>query len=275
MNGNLEHADASLLDLQTGLRASYLDCGDRTQPVVLLLHGYTDSWRSFRLIIRLLASRYRCLALDQRGHGGTPYQGNDYSLGSFAEDVVAFLRHPAVAVARVTLIGHSMGSFVARRVALLAPALVERLVLVGSGLVAGPENPAIKELWAAVGNLHGPVDRTFVEQFQAGCVYCPDLLPPRFFNDCVAASQAVRPEVWRGALSGLMADDHTALLGSIHQPTLVIGGEHDAVFSWREQEELARRFPRGRRPVLYRYAGHSPHWEQPGRFVEDVESFVG
>lgn len=64
-------------------------------------------------------------------------------------------------------------------------------------------------------------------------------------------------------------------LGEIAHPTLLIGGRQDAVFAVPEQEDLARVIGMGKvRLRLYRYSGHSPHWEEPGRLVENIERFL-
>ncbi|QDV35533.1 alpha/beta fold hydrolase [Tautonia plasticadhaerens] len=251
-----------------GVALHYVECGAGPHAVVLL-HGYTDSWRSFRLTLPGLAPACRCLALDQRGHGQSRYDGEDLSPAAFAGDVVALLDRMGIASA--TLVGHSMGSFIARRVALARPDRVERLVLVGSGLRV--DNPAVREVEAGVAQFDGSASRPFVEEFQSSCVFDLGSVPAPFFEECVDASAGVPPRVWRAALAGMLDDDDRHLLGRIGQPTLVIGGREDGIFGREEQEELARSLPEGRL-LLYDRCGHSPHWEQPGRFVEDVLRFL-
>ena len=123
---SLRESTAALADLDL----HYVECG-AGRPVVLL-HGYTDSWRSFRLVLPRLATACRCLAIDLRGHGASRYAGDDLTLDDFAGDVIELLDQ--LGIGSATLVGHSMGSFIARKVALCRPDLVERLILVGSGL---------------------------------------------------------------------------------------------------------------------------------------------
>ena len=205
-----------------------------------------------------------------RGHGQSRYDGEGLSPAAFAGDVVAFLDR--LGITSATLVGHSMGSFIARRVALARPERVARLVLVGSGLCA--DNPAVREVEAGVSQFGESAPRPFVEEFQSSCVFDLGSIPTPFFEECVDASTGVSPRVWRAALDGMLADDDRDHLRRIGQPTLVIGGREDGIFGWQEQEELARSLPDGRL-LLYDRCGHSPHWEQPGRFVEDVLRFLG
>jgi non-heme chloroperoxidase len=249
------------------LALRYVECG--SGPTVVLLHGYTDSWHSFRLVLPLLAPHCRCLVLDQRAHGASRYIGNDYTQDAFAGDVSAFLDHMGIASA--TLVGHSMGSFIARKVALNRPELVDRLVLIGSGLSGN--NPFVWSLKSQVVQFPILIPRTFAEALQSSCVFNRKSVPDWFFKGSVARSARVPAHVWRAALAGLIADDHSSRLSDIARPTLVIGGREDNVFSWTEQEELACKVPASRL-VLYRDVGHSPHWEQPKRFAKDLLEYL-
>src|SRR6185295_16358748 len=101
-------------------------------------------------------------AFDQRGHGCSerPYDG--YTVDHLAADVDAFL--DAIGAGSATLVGHSMGSLVARRVAEKYPERVANLVLIGAILTA---NEGAAELQAAVEMLDDPVPDEFVRGFQA------------------------------------------------------------------------------------------------------------
>jgi non-heme chloroperoxidase len=254
--------------LSTGVRMHYVEQGRRDGPVLVLLHGYTDSYRSFDLDYPRLSRRYHVYALDQRGHGDSSRPGGGYSQSDFAADVVAFLNargHP-----RATLLGHSMGSFIAQQVALEFPQRVQALVLVGSAPTARG-NAVIADLKSVVDTLSDPIDPAFVRDFQASTFYRP--IPPGFLDTAVAESLKVPARVWRDALAGLAAEDHSSRLGSIRVPALVVGGDQDGLFSVAEQRALAEELGRGRL-LLYADTGHAPHVEQPERFVADVTAFL-
>lgn len=242
--------------------------GGNGYPVVFL-HAYIDTWYSFRLVLPLLADHCRCLVLDQRGHGKSNYSGADLTMDAFAEDVIEFLQKQGLE--QVTLVGNSMGSFVARKVSLRCPELVERLVLVGSRLRTDNHELLIG-LKAAIEQLPEEIPREFVEALlspntQRGTV------PDWFFNVCVEAGAQMPGKIWRGTLDGMLLDNHSDQLGKITQPTLVIGGKQDEVFKWEDQEELARILPHARFK-LYEDVGHYPHWERPEQFAKDLLGFI-
>ena len=74
-----------------GLRFHYTERGEREAPVVVMLHGVTGHARTWDDEGAALASRYRVLALDQRGHGDSdPPPDADYTIARLAADLAAF-----------------------------------------------------------------------------------------------------------------------------------------------------------------------------------------
>jgi pimeloyl-ACP methyl ester carboxylesterase len=174
--------------LRTGpiLRCSERGAGD--EPV-LLLHGYSDSAHSFAPILPLLPARWRVLAPDQRGHGDSDRPRDGYSMEQLAADAAALL--DATGAGAATVVGHSMGSLVALRLALDHPERVARLVLVGS---TPATSDAVRALALEVAALADPVPAAFVRGFQEGAVHRP--VPAAFFEQAVSESRKLPARVW-------------------------------------------------------------------------------
>ncbi len=256
------------VQLRTGVQLHYVEQGREDGQVLVLLHGYTDSYLSFERVLPVLPRSFHVYALDQRGHGDSARPECCYSQSDFAADVVAFL--DAQRIQRAVLVGHSMGSFIAQQVALEYPERVEALVLIGSApTVHG--NPVAAELKSYVDTLSDPIDPAFVRDFQASTFYRP--IPPSFLDTAVSESLKVPARVWKAALDGLIAEDHAARLGELAAPTLVVGGDKDGFFPVADQQALAQALPRASF-ALYTETGHAPHVEQPHRFVQDVKTFL-
>jgi non-heme chloroperoxidase len=254
--------------LATGVQVHYAEQGDpRAEPIVFV-HGYPDSWYSFSRLLPLLASaRYHAYAFDQRGFGDSERSASGYAPDDFAADVVAFL--DAVGAARATLVGHSMGSLIVRRVAETHPERVARLVLIGSAHT--PANDVLREVQEAVRTLEDPVPPDFAREFQASTIHVP--VPEPFFERIVAESLKLPARLWKGALDGIIAFDDAADLGRITARTLILWGEQDALFPRQEQERLAAAIP-GARLTVYEETGHCPNWERPERVAADLDAFV-
>jgi non-heme chloroperoxidase len=250
--------------LPSGIRLHYVAQGPAEGPVVLLLHGYADSSFSFSRVLPLLPREARAIAVDQRGHGRSDRPESGYTIDDFATDAVQFL--DALDLRSAVVVGHSMGSFIARRLAELAPGRVAGLVLIGSAPVAA--GAAMQELVAAVADLSDPVDPAFVRGFQESTV--TRSVPPGFMDGVVAESLRVPARVWKAAASGLL-DDRS--VGGISCPTLIVGGTADGVFPPEEQSALAAMIP-GARLELLDGVGHAPHWEEPERFMVALAPFL-
>src|SRR4051812_42783471 len=100
-------------------------------PVLLLLHGITNSSETWEPAVGPLADRFRIIAPDLLGHGHSATPRGDYSLGAHASGVRDLLS--ALDVDRATVVGHSLGGGVAMQFAYQFPERCERLVLGSSG----------------------------------------------------------------------------------------------------------------------------------------------
>jgi non-heme chloroperoxidase len=253
--------------LTTGVRVRYVRQGDPAGPAVILLHGYSDSSFSWSAVLPLMPAAWHVLALDQRGHGDSDRPRDGYRLEDFAADVLAFM--DTMGLPSATIVGHSMGSWVAQRVAAMAPHRVERLVLVASS--ATTRLAIVAELGAAIQELNDPVPVNFVREFQASSIHCE--VPQAFFERAVAESLKLPARVWQAVVAGWPDEAYVAKHSRMSMPVLLHMGERDAMFSRAEQEQLAFVLPHAE-VIVYPDTGHAIHWEHPEQFVRDLERFV-
>jgi non-heme chloroperoxidase len=186
---DLEFATAHLA---TGPRLHYAEQGDPTGKAIIFLHGYSDSWFSFSLMLPLLSPEYHAFALTERGHGDSDKPQCCYTLEDFAADVDAFM--DAVGIEEATLVGHSGGTLIAARVVLSYPQRVSRLALIGSAIM-GANNEVMSELGEFVRALEDPVGPEFVREFQESTIYRP--VPKEFVERVVSESLKLPARVWR------------------------------------------------------------------------------
>lgn len=118
------------VELPNQVKLSYVEQGDRSGVPLLLLHGVTDSWHSFELVLPHLPESIHAFALTQRGHGDSSQPAGGYRFHDFASDVAAFM--DALHLDQAVIAGHSMGSSVAQRFAIDYPDRTSGLVLIGS-----------------------------------------------------------------------------------------------------------------------------------------------
>jgi pimeloyl-ACP methyl ester carboxylesterase len=112
--------------LPGGPTLNYREWGRPDAAVVLLLHGLTSSSLGWRNVAHALGDRFRVIAPDARGHGGSEWT-HDYSFELMRDDVVGFMEQLGILGAIVA--GHSMGAVTAYQLAATRPELIRLLVL--------------------------------------------------------------------------------------------------------------------------------------------------
>ena len=270
--GSLENGEVARLRhhevrLATGPRLHWVEHGDPGAEPILFLHGWPDSWFTYSRVLPLLPSTRRGLAIDQRGFGESDHPDSSYAIAELAADAVAFL--DALGIERATLVGHSYGSFIARRIAITRPERVDHLILIGTGFTS--TNPVISELQAALVDLPDPIPVEFARDFQASTAYQP--LPADFFQRLVAESLKIPARLWRPMIDRLAEYDDAEELRRIAAPTLLLWGDKDALFSRAEQDRFLAAQPRARIKV-YEETGHCPNWERPEDVAADILAFL-
>ncbi len=109
-----------------GLTFQYRETGEPSAPPIVVLHAMGASSESWDQVATALGGKYRVLALDQRGHGGST-RTSTYTFELMCDDLLHFAN--AMNLGRFTLIGHSMGGTVAYLFSETFPSRIERLIL--------------------------------------------------------------------------------------------------------------------------------------------------
>jgi pimeloyl-ACP methyl ester carboxylesterase len=260
-------SEDAIVDLPTGVRMHYIAQGAPEGRALILLHGYTDSGVSFRRVLPLLPEELRVIVPDLRGHGRSSRPDAEYSMNVMSRDVAALM--DALGVHSATVVGHSMGSFVAQQLAAEAPARVEGMVLVGAALSIHAL-PGLDEFRASVRGLEDPVPEEFVRSFQESTVLRP--VPAAFMDAVVAESMQLPARVWAAVLEGMIASPQMDSSGRKTR-TLLVSGVDDPFFGPEQQERLLHSFDRVRL-IAFPGVGHAPHWEEPERFARDLLAFL-
>jgi pimeloyl-ACP methyl ester carboxylesterase len=216
-------------------------------PLVLLHGGFTDS-RDFTGNLDTLASRFRLLLPERRGHGHTADVAGPITLDVMAQDMIAFL--DKLVGGPVRLVGYSAGAIVALRVAVRRPDLVDRLVLISGafhrdGMILRPSADAAPppQLVAA-----------YAEVSPDGAEHLPVVIAK------IAKSVAEEP--------GLIVAD----LGAVACRTLVIAGDDDNVTL--EHTLALYRGLRNAQLAIVPAASHLLLLENPGLCTRLVSDFL-
>jgi pimeloyl-ACP methyl ester carboxylesterase len=160
-------------------------------PAVVFLHGFPElafSWR--HQLPALAAAGFRAIAPDQRGYGRTtvPPDLTDYRLSELIADVHGLL--DALGLERATFVGHDWGALILWHMALLAPARIERLVILNIPHIPRSPIDPIQAMRQRFGNDFYIVN--FQDSDEADRLFGSD--PARFINRVMRKNQMSREQ---------------------------------------------------------------------------------
>ncbi len=200
---------------------------------VVLIHGFasnrTVNWKATGWFDVLARAGFRVIAMDVRGHGESQkfYRPEDYDEGLLARDVIDLMDH--LGVGRTSLIGYSMGSFIAIRTMLDFPVRVARAVLGGVGEnYFAPVTVDVERVAAALEAPDGAV---------AGDPVARDF---RRFAKKTGGDLHALAACFRRPRKAFQAAD----LAAVTAPVLIVCGDKDTITG--DAAPLASAFPGGR-----------------------------
>ena len=259
-----------------GLATAYVDLGPSEAPPVVFIHGYGASHLSWRENLVPLSRRYRAIALDLAGHGGTAKPLASYTVTYYARHVAAFLE--ALDLEQVTLVGVSLGGAIAGTVALRWPERLARLVLVDAAGVGRKKQswasrrrfvPAL--FWQVLGRPRRPVIRRFLEE---AIFASPARVTEEAIDETISAHRQSRLAALFTGVTLMFPDAHLyPRLPQIQLPTLIVWGSEDRTFPVSDGYDAARQIPGARLEVL-EGVGHVPMQEAPEAFNALLEAFL-
>ena len=256
--------------------------GDNT---LILLHGFGASTFTWNKVIKPLSQNYTVIAYDRTGFGYTsrPMPGewsgdSPYSQESQAGQIVYLM--DTLGVDEAVLMGSSAGGATAALAALKYPGRIKALILVGAAIYeGGPPGWLISFIKIPQIRRLGPlfIRKYFVsssEKARKIAWHDPSKQTPEVL---MGYKKPLRARNWdRGLWECALAYKSSDLgerLGDIKIPVLVITGDDDRIIPQEGNERISRKIPYAELVVIPN-AGHLPHEETPGEFVEVVNTFL-
>jgi haloalkane dehalogenase len=265
---------------QGGLRLHFVDEGEGDP--VLLLHGEPTWGFLYRRLVPILGAVARVVVPDYFGFGRSdkPLRIEDYSFDFHSRSIERLVDE--LELSRLTIVVHDWGGPIGIRFAVERPELVDRLVLLNTGIGAGrapsPEWLRFRELVRRVGDdlvasrlialsLVGSRDEAMLAGYdapfpapeaKAGMLAFPELVPTELDHPSAAPMLRVREA-----------------LGEWRKPALVLFSDSDPIFSPAHAERLAARIPGSGPAEIVAGAGHFLQEDKGEEIAARIVRFLG
>lgn len=234
-----------------------LEEGPVDAPVLVLGNSIGTDHGLWAPLIPALASRFRVLAVETRGHAGSAVPAGPYTLEALGGDVLALLDELGIETFRYA--GLSLGGMIGMWLAAHAPQRVERLALLCTSAYLPPakswaERAALVRAQGTGAIAETAVDRWFTAGFRAR--------EPERIAAAVEMLEATPDEGYAGCCAAIGAMDLRPDLGAITASTLVIAGAEDPATPPAHGAVIVAGIP-GARLEVVPLAAHLVTLEQP------------
>jgi 3-oxoadipate enol-lactonase len=250
-----------------GCRLRYYVDGDPRAPTLLLSNSLGTTHELWAPQVEGLASMFRLIRYDTRGHGASDAPDGEYTLEMLGLDALAIL--DAAGAVRAHVCGLSLGGLTAMWLAVHAPTRVDTLVLASTAAricdarfwqerIDDVRASGLRPL------AEGSMGRWFTDRFRAGH---PEIVARyrRMLESCPVAGYA-------SCCAALRDADLRGEIGGIAASTLVIAGTHDPVTPVADGDAIRARIHAARVTVLH--AAHLGNVEQADAFNSRVLAFI-
>ncbi len=247
-----------------GEKLAYVEDGEG--PALLFVHSLGSNSYMWREQIAALKHRFRCIAFDCRGHGGSSYNG-EFTVPDVAADHKAGL--DALGVEACHILGLSMGGMIALDMNARWPDIVRSLIIADS--FARPRDGAEDRIYATQEAV------AYLSMKEFGNQYAGDRLMPTTpfekLDELADAVAKVPPKAYVDTVRAIFTADYTDALGKVSAPTLVLIGSDDDATPLPESEFIAERIA-GAALKTIPGAGHLSNIDQPASFNAAIAEFL-
>jgi pimeloyl-ACP methyl ester carboxylesterase len=221
-------------------------------PGILFIHGWLGSWRYWVPTMQALSTKYRTYAIDLWGYGDSGKRPINYTIDAQVALIERFLDQ--LGVAKMAVVGHSLGGAVALRFAEKHPEMIARLMTISTPLTGAAINPRLNssDMSALITWLASNLAET---------------------ASITTETKKLDPEVIRLSIEDITNMDLTIGLGVVTAPTLLVHGEKDLAIAAPSDDWF-----NGGRPNLHRISfeggNHFPMLDDPAKFNRLLTDFL-
>jgi pimeloyl-ACP methyl ester carboxylesterase len=262
-----------------GADVNYVEIGEG-KPIVFV-HGISGCWQNWLENLPNFGRTHRAIAFDLPGFGESPMPSWKIDIPAYGRLLHDFCEKIGVKQG-ATLVGNSMGGFIAAEAATAAPGRFDRLVLVSAAGIFNTWNPEERATvtafgWKVFGQAFANRSKEILRHRRLRQIALGPFIryPNRLRADLLweqIAGGAVCPG-FGDALRATIRHDIRERLPQIDIPTLIVWGFSDRVIPVQAALSYHRRIP-GSRLEIFERTGHVPQLERPARFNALLDEFL-
>ena len=252
-----------------GAKINYIEAGDTAKPTVILLHGLGGSLANWATNTAPLAQNYHVIALDQVGFGKSDKPLLKYRVATYADFLDKFMSELKIETA--SLVGNSMGGWVAGLMAIKYPGRVQKIVLAdAAGIVPANFNEA--DLYQLNNSTRDEVRANMKRVFANPLLQNNDALVDQFLTARVVSNDG-------GTINSITdsikrkEDFLNDRLGEIKKPTLIIWGKQDGLLPVADAYTFNKGIAKSEL-LIFDNCGHVPQFEKAADFNKAVLAFL-
>jgi len=255
-----------------GLKIRYRESGKENERHILFIHGLGSSSDRWLGIPDALSANFHTVALDLPGFGESskPVTMN-YTIQNFREKIVDFINKLGINDGKTSIVGHSLGGYIAAEVTIENKNLVERLVLIDSSGMLKKPTPLLEEYLQVAMNPTTDKVRKVFEQMVANPARIPSKLVESFITriNLPNAKYAFKSTLENSANTQI----ELGRLKLIEIPTLILWGIKDKVIPTNHSELFKESIMNSQIEII-QDAGHAPFAEKPDQVCEILRNFL-
>lgn len=243
----------------------------KDKPAVLLIHGFSENNQIWQHQLDTLSEQFYVIVPDLPGTGNTPLT-TPLSIESMAGYIYGLLQSEGIS--RATVIGHSMGGYIALALAEKYPALVQGLGLFHSTAAADTAEK-IEARRKSINMIEKYGNESFVKQTM------PNMFSPAYKKQhpeqiesyiqmCLQCPQSSQIAYYEAMIQ---RPDRTAVLSSVSVPVLFVIGKDDTAVPMQNVLPQVS-IPRISSIYIFEETGHMGMWEMPEASKQLLEQFI-
>ena len=250
-----------------GQKIRYVEAG--SGPAVILLHGLGGSSQSWTFTVAPLAEKFHVIVPDQIGFGTSDKPVINYRVRTYVDFLNELYKQ--LKIERATLVGHSMGGWIAATFTITFPEKVDRLVMADAAGYAPPANFDFKSLYGL-----NPSTREGMKELTAKVFFNKSFTTDAMVDQLLAQRMSAGDGYTINSLIesvGRREDFLDGVLDRIKVPTLIVWGREDGLVLLSDGERLQKEIANSKLIVFDR-CGHFPQVEKAGEFNAALLEFL-